>query len=87
MERSPVLRVHLLEMRACQDGILFAASGIPGPPGTLTEAYFAISAALAKGRRIPVITRPELERLTHTDQMIELLKIKILELTTLSTLR
>ena len=56
-------------------------------PGTLTDAYFEISAALAKGRRILVVNRVELEGFLHTDEIVELLKLKILELTTLSTLR
>jgi hypothetical protein len=78
---------HLLEMRACRDGILVAAAGIAGTPGTLTDAYFEIAAALAKGRRILVVNRTELETFVHTDEIVELLKFKILELTTLSTLR
>ncbi len=78
---------HLLEMRACRDGILVAAAGIAGTPGTLTEGYFEISAALAKGRRILVVNRMELEAFVHTNEIVELLKLKILELATLSTLR
>ena len=78
---------HLLEMRACRDGILVAAAGISGTPGTLTDAYFEISAALAKGRRILVISRDEIESFLHTNEIVELLKLKILKLTTLLTLR
>jgi len=78
---------HLLEMRACRDGILVAASGITGTPGTLTESYFEVSAALAKGRRILVINRAEIESFFHTDHIVELLKMKMLELAMLSTLR
>ena len=78
---------HLLEMRACRDGILVAAAGIAGTPGTLTDAYFEISAALAKGRRILVVSRAEIESFLHTNEIVELLKLKILELTTLSTPR
>ena len=85
--RESVNFSHLLEMRACRDGILVAAAGIAGKPGTLTEAYFEISAALARGRRILVVSRMELEAFVHTDEIVELLKIKILELATLSTLR
>jgi Restriction endonuclease len=78
---------HLMEMRACRDGILVAATGIAGTPGTLTEAYFEISAALAKGRRILVINRADILSFRHTDEIVELLKLKILELTTLGTSR
>jgi hypothetical protein len=85
--REVVNFAHLLEMRACRDGILVAASGITGTPGTLTDAYYEISAALAKGRRILVIDRRELESFTVTGQVVETLKTKILELTVLSTLR
>jgi hypothetical protein len=74
-------------MRACRDGILVAANGIAGTPGTLTGPYFEIAAALASGRRILVINRADLEAFLHTDEIVELLKLKILELTTLSTLR
>ena len=78
---------HLLEMRACRDGILVAATGIAGTPGTLTEAYYEISVALAKGRRILVINRADILSFRHTNEVVELLKLKILELTRLSTLR
>jgi hypothetical protein len=84
--REIVNFAHLLEMRACRDGILVAASGISGVAGTLTESYVEIFAALAKGHRILVINRAELEAFSHTDQVVELLKMKILELTTPSTL-
>ena len=76
-----------LETRACRDGILIASHGITGKPGTLSEAYYEISVALAKGRRILVIDRKELESFDHTDQIVDLLKVKILDLTKLSTLR
>ena len=78
---------HLLKKRACRDGILVAAGGITGRPGTLTGAYYEVSVALAEGRRILVITRPELESFTHTDQVVERLKKGILDLSTLLTLR
>jgi hypothetical protein len=64
-----------------------AATGIAGTPGTLTEAYFEISAALAKGRRILVINRADILSFRHTDEIVEFLKLKILELTTLGTSR
>ena len=36
---------HLLQTRACRDGILVVANGITGTPGTLTEAYSEIATA------------------------------------------
>ena len=56
-------------------------------PGTLTESYLEVSAALAKGRRILVINRAEIQSFFHTDHIVELLKMKMLELAMLSTLR
>lgn len=76
-----------MERRACRDGILAASAGIAGAPGTLSEAYYEVAMALSRGRRILVINRAELESITHTDVIAELLKKKILELATLSTLR
>lgn len=76
-----------MQRRACRDGILVACGGITGSPGTLTESYYEIAMALSRERRILVINRLELEAMTHTNGIAELLKKKILELATLSTLR
>jgi hypothetical protein len=78
---------HNLGQRCCRDGILVACGGITGAPGTLTEAYYELAACLQKGQRILVLNRGELESLSHTDQIAALLKMKILQLVALSTLR
>jgi restriction endonuclease len=78
---------HILSQRACRDGILVACGGITGIPGSLSEAYYEVAAALARGQRILVINRVEQESFSHTDDIVELLKIKMLELASLSTLR
>ena len=70
-----------MKSRACRDGILIASNGITGNPGTLNEAHFELAQALARGQRIIVLTRQEVESLTTSDQLANLLKQKILDLT------
>jgi hypothetical protein len=79
--REIVYFANTMQGRCCRDGILIAAHGITGRPGTLTQAHYEISIALHKGQRILVITRQEIETLSTSDDLIALLKLKVLEVT------
>jgi hypothetical protein len=69
-----------LRNRGCDHGILIAASGITGIPAELTRAHYEMAMALSQGQRILVLSRNELENLTHSSQLVALLKRKICEL-------
>ena len=67
-----------LKHRACANGILVAANGITGDPQDRTAAHDAVRMALAVERiRILVITRGEIDAWTHSDDIVELLKLKL----------
>lgn len=74
-----------LQHRGCDYGILVAAEGVTGNSEDLKSAKFEIAQALAKGQRILVVSRTDIESLTHTDDFVRLLKQKILELTVSGT--
>ena len=61
-------------------GILFAASGVTGDPNDHTAAKDVIDQALADGREIIVITSDDLISLTSSDDLVQLLKIKLTRL-------
>ncbi len=69
-----------LRNRGCDFGILVATNGITGTASDLTAARFQMATALREGQRIMVITREELEELSHSRQLSTLLKRKICEL-------
>jgi septum formation inhibitor-activating ATPase MinD len=66
-----------LRHRGCDYGVLVAANGITGDPADLTNAHYQMATALAEGQRILVLTKDEIEALTHSDQFVGLLKKKI----------
>lgn len=57
-------------------GILVAANGITGVANLLTSANHVIVDALRDGREIIVVTRREMEVITSSDDIVELLKDK-----------
>jgi hypothetical protein len=61
-------------------GIIVTTLGITGDQLQLTRAHKIVSDALQKGRRLIVITVTELQALADTDQLVRLIKQKILEL-------
>jgi hypothetical protein len=67
--------------RGCKDGVLVASNGISGEAATLTEAHYEVAMALTRGQRILVITRAEVEALTTSRQLADLLKLKLVDLT------
>jgi hypothetical protein len=75
-----------LQSRGRPMGILVAASGITGDPAGLTAAHSVLARALAQGREILVITRPEIEKLADTDDLVRLLKQKRAQLAVSGTI-
>jgi predicted helicase len=69
-----------LQSRGLDFGILIASKGVTGNAAELNAAHNTISIQLSMGRRIIVITRKEINTLIDTDDMIELIKQKLLEL-------
>jgi len=69
-----------LQSRGLDFGILIASQGVTGNSADLQAAHNTISTHLAMGRRIIVITRKEIDALVTTDDMIQLIKQKLLEL-------
>ncbi|MCX5889919.1 MAG: hypothetical protein NTY36_10750, partial [Deltaproteobacteria bacterium] len=75
-----------LENRGLDHGILFATKGITGHPEELSRAHHIISTHLAKQRRIIVITRIEIEQLSRTEELINLMKRKLCQLAVSGTI-
>jgi len=65
-----------LQDRHIDFGILVAANGITGIPNLLMSANHVIADALRDGREIIVVTRREMEAVTSSDDIVELLKDK-----------
>lgn len=67
-------------------GIFVATHGITGDPYGLTNAHSVLAQALTERREILVMTRYEIERLHHTDQLVRLLKLKRAQLAVSGTI-
>ena len=72
--------VRKLQNRKLDFGLLVATRGITGNPALLTDAHYEIATALKDGIQIIVIDRAEIESLSHSDHLIELVKRKLLML-------
>lgn len=64
--------------RGLDFGILVAASGITGTAGDRDAAHDVVSKALADGIRLILITRQEIEQLATSEDLVVLVKRKIL---------
>jgi hypothetical protein len=69
-----------LQNRGLDSGILVSAKGVTGDPASLTAAHFELAASLLKRQQILVIDRVDLEALESTEQLVDLLKRRVLEL-------
>ena len=69
-----------LEDRGLSLGILIATQGITGNPQRLTDAHFIVAKALSEQRKIIVITRDDIEKLTSVSDLVRLLKEKLSDL-------
>jgi restriction endonuclease len=61
-------------------GILIAANGVTGNNHELSQSHQLLARALSNGIRILVITRAEIETITHSDDLVRLLKTKLVRL-------
>lgn len=66
-----------LASRGLDFGILIANNGITGDQNDLTAAHNTIAFHLSQKRKIIVITRDEINRITQTSELIHLIKQKI----------
>ncbi|WP_405408883.1 restriction endonuclease [Streptomyces decoyicus] len=69
-----------IEHRACKLGILVAANGVTGDPDNLKAAYHQASLALAKGILLFLVTSQDLIDLTCSEDFVELLHARFLDL-------
>ena len=74
-----------MKRRAQTYGILFAASGITGDAAQRTAAHDIVTSALNDGRHVLVLTRSEIESLSHSKDLVRLLQEKLCELAVLGT--
>lgn len=70
---------HKVQSRGMPLGIIITTIGITGDQTELSRAHKIVSDALQKGRRLIVITVAELQALIDTDELVKLVKQKILE--------
>jgi hypothetical protein len=73
-----------LEGKGARTGVLVAAGGLSGDPGT--HAFHAVETALTHGCHIIVLTRPDLETVSDTGQLVGLLLERFMELKTHGTM-
>lgn len=69
-----------LENKGLDFGVLVAINGITGSSSNSTRANFEVSMALARGIRLIVLTREEIEHLVKTDDLVRLFKEKLCKL-------
>ena len=74
-----------LRLRGLPFGILVASKGITGDRQDLTNAHSIISLALRDKCSIVVITRQEIEAITHTDDLVRQLETKLCQLAVYGT--
>lgn len=75
-----------LRRRAQRFGILVATNGITGNAVDVNAAHEIVRTALAEGRQLVVITRPEIEAFRHTNHVVSLVQEKLCELAVAGTL-
>ena len=66
--------------RCISFGIIVATNGITGDKTDLTSAHQIVADALSRDRRIIVLKREDIEALTDSFQLVELIKQKLCEL-------
>ncbi|MFG1796676.1 restriction endonuclease [Nocardia sp. NPDC049149] len=65
--------INILDNRRVETGILIAANGITGDARDHTYAHSLGVSALARGIKVLVVTTEEIEKLTCTEDFVELL--------------
>lgn len=61
-------------------GILVTTKGITGNTGDLAAAHHTVAMALREQRRLIVITTDEIRTLTHSSELVALIKMKLCDL-------
>src|SRR5205807_7832199 len=74
-----------LRNRSLDFGILIAANGITGNAADQKQAHDIISKELARGIRMIVLTRAEIELLQTSEELVTMVKRKLCELTVSGT--
>jgi hypothetical protein len=69
-----------LRNRGLDFGILVATNGITGDEADLTAAHSIVAAALRESRRLVVVNRDDLERLTDGAELVHMVKEKLCDL-------
>jgi hypothetical protein len=84
---SEEVRIFIDRMRerACQAGVLVAANGLTGDPGSLDAAHRHIARALEENMHVLVLRMSELEALRGTRDLVTLLLNKWTRLKTFLT--
>ncbi len=74
-----------IQNRSLDFGILIAANGITGNTADKKEAHDVVSKALARGIRMVLLTRDEIENLKSSGELVTLIKQKICQLVVTGT--
>jgi hypothetical protein len=69
-----------LRNRGLEFGILVATNGITGDSTVLSDAHLIIARALQEKRKLIVLTRDELLKLTDSSELVHVIKEKLCEL-------
>lgn len=69
-----------LRNRGLEFGVMIAAAGITGSADSLTAAHSIVAGALKEKRRLIVVTMDELVALSHSDELVKLIKEKLCDL-------
>jgi hypothetical protein len=72
--------ISKIRRRRLDFGILVAAKGISGDADKRTGAHDVVSGAIQEGIRVIVLTRAELEALISSEELVQLIKVKICKL-------
>ncbi|MGA7502381.1 MAG: hypothetical protein WBX00_37270 [Isosphaeraceae bacterium] len=72
--------ISKIRRRRLDFGILVVAKGISGDADKRTGAHDVVSGAIQEGIRVIVITRAELEALISSEELVQLIKVKICKL-------
>jgi hypothetical protein len=74
-----------IQDRGLDFGILLAANGVTGSAAEKDAAHDVVSKALARGTRVILFTRDEIERLVTSEELVIGIKRKLCQLTVMGT--
>jgi hypothetical protein len=74
--------ISKLQDRGLSNGILISLSGITGVADGISNAHSEVISAVTRDKiSVLVVSRPEIENLTTTEELVDILQDKILSLT------